>query len=67
MEDDRTSLLEQEVAKLRAEGIENQNKLDQILAAMPQQQPKIRDTLKTADPPVRRQPRPAPPPEFNGE
>ena len=34
--DDRVSILEQEVAKLRARDIENQNKLDSLIAFMAQ-------------------------------
>jgi hypothetical protein len=38
MEEERTSILEQEVAKLRAEGVETCALLSQLLTAMNQQQ-----------------------------
>jgi hypothetical protein len=75
MEDERTTLLEQAVAKLQAERVETQNILQQILATMQQTnqaQQQQQEPPKTASPEVNEprrpaRPRPAPPPEFNGE
>jgi hypothetical protein len=77
MEDERTTLLEQAVAKLQAERVETQNLLQQILATMQQtnqasqqqqhQEPPKTVPLEANEPRRPARPRPAPPPEFNGE
>jgi hypothetical protein len=76
--DDRVSNLEQAVAKLQARDIENQNKLDSLLASMAQllqNRPTLETPLSTkqnvlsppVDPPRTRVARPAAPPDFDGD
>jgi membrane protease subunit (stomatin/prohibitin family) len=76
MEEDRTTLLEQAVAKLQAERVETQNLLQQILATMQQtnqtsqqqqQQQQQQEPPKAAPQEVNEPRRSAPPPEFDGE
>jgi hypothetical protein len=78
MEDYRTTLLEQAVTKLQAKRVESQNLLQQNLAMMKQtnqmsqQQQQQQKPPKTMSPDVNKPrrlapPRPALPPEFNGE
>jgi hypothetical protein len=79
MDDERVTTLEQTVAKMQAERIETQNKLDTLLAAMEQLTRANKTTLETpvpvpqnvlpppADPPRTRTARPAAPPDFDGD
>lgn len=76
--DDRVSTLEQAVAKLQARDLENQNKLDSLLASMAQllqAKPALETPLPAkpnvlsppADSPRTRTARPAAPPDFDGD
>jgi hypothetical protein len=76
--DDRVSNLEQAVAKLQARDVENQNKLDSLLASMAQllqTKPALETPLSAkpsvlsppTDPPRTRVVRPAAPPDFDGD
>ena len=76
--DDRVSNLEEIVAKLQARDIENQTKLDSLIASMAQllqTKPTPETPLPTerhvisspTDPPRTRMARPAAPPDFDGD
>ena len=76
MDDDRVVHLEETVALLQARDVENQNKLDHILASLAlltsarteQTPPANRDVpLPTTESQKTRRPKPAAPPEFGGD